>query len=345
MRRLLRHRGMTLVELMVGMAVGLFLVAVMGSIYVGSKGTFQSQESTSRLQENGRFALDTLAADLRMSGFKGCLGQAKVANFLNTLNTATAVIYNYSEPVWGSRYSGGSWTPALTTPINGLSARTEGDVLVVRRPLGQGWALTNDMASATGTLTITPTATIVQGDLLLVADCNYGALLQATNAAPGTGGSIAHTVGAAGVSPGVSSADLGSAFRQDASVWRMQTIVYYLANSVRRTGQLALWSYTAPNYSGGAQAVELVTGVERLAIVYGLDSDGDGAADQFRAADQVANWAQVVSARVELLLVGSEDSVTSTPQPYVFNGVTTTPSDRRMRTVMSLAAVLRNTVP
>lgn len=337
-------RGMTLVELMVGVVIGLFLMAVMGTIYVGSKTTFVAQETTSRLQENGRFALDTLSTDLRMSGFRGCIGQAGVANFTNTLNTPTAVLNNYAEPVWGSHYSGGAWSPALAAPLDGLGVRTQGDVLVLRRPLGQGWALTSEMADPNGALTFTPTTVFQKGDLLMVSDCSAGALLQATNDTPGVAGSIQHVTGVAGVSPGVASNSLGHTYLQDASVWRVQTIVYYLANSVRRPGQSALWSYSTPSY-GAAQSSELVTGVERLLVTYGVDTNGDTAADQFRTADQVANWSQVVSARIEMLLVGTEDSVTTAPQPYIFDGTTTTPTDRRLRTVMSLAAVLRNTVP
>ncbi len=72
MTRRTAHRGMTLVELMVGLAIGLFLVAVMSTMYLGSRSTFVAQESGARLQENGRFAMDTIANDLRMSGFRGC---------------------------------------------------------------------------------------------------------------------------------------------------------------------------------------------------------------------------------------------------------------------------------
>lgn len=337
-------RGMTLVELMVGVALGLFLVAVMGTIFVGSKGTFQAQESTSRLQENGRFAMDKLATDLRMSGFRGCLGQVNAAKFTSTLNTPTAVLYDYSLPTWGSHHNGAAWVPALSAPVTGLAPDSQGDVLVVRRPVGPGWALTNEMVSASAALPIEPTANITQGDLLLVSDCAAGALFQATNATPGAAGSIEHLSGAAGVVPGVSSNDLGHIYLQDASVWRVQTIVYYLADSQRRPGQMALWTYVWPTY-GAAQTAELVTGVERMRVSYGVDTDGDTAADQFHSAESVANWAQVVSARVELLLVGSEGSVATTPQTYVFDGATVTATDRRLRTVMSLAAVLRNTVP
>jgi type IV pilus assembly protein PilW len=338
-------RGFTLVELMVGMALGLFLVAVMGTIYVGSKSTFQSQESIARLQENGRFAMDTIATDLRMSGFRGCLGQSKGTTFTNTLDTTTAMLYDFSQSIWGTHYTGGAWSPAMGAPMAGIGPKTAGDVLVVRHPVGTGWALTGEMTDNNAALTITPTSTIKQGDILLVADCGGSAVTQATNASPGTAGSIQHQPGAAGVSPGVTTADLGRAFLQDASVWRMQTVIYYLADSNRRTGAVSLWSYTAPGSNLPTQQTELVTGVERMVVRYGIDTNGDGAADQFRTADGVADWNAVVSARVELLLVGPEGSVTTSAQPYVFDGVSTTPTDRRQRTVMSLVASLRNSVP
>lgn len=337
------QRGMTLVELMVGVTLGLFLVAVMGAVYLGSKGTFLAQETTSRLQENGRFAMDTIAGDLRIAGFRGCLGQALGTPFTNTLNTPTALLYNFQQPTWGSHYTGGGWSPALVAPVIGLAPAGAGDVLVIRRPSGGGWALTAEMADGSAALTVSATANITQGDLLMVADCGGAAVFQATNATPGALGTIEHVSGA-GVTPGVASSNLGRAFLQDAPVWRMQTVVYYLADSARRPGQMALWSHTEPVYDGGAQTVELVTGVERMAVTFGIDTDGDSAADRFRSADLVADWTQVVSAHVELLLAGN-DAVTSAPQPYVFNGVTTTPTDRKLRTVMSLTASLRNTVP
>ena len=96
-------RGMTLVELMAGLAIGLFLVAVMSLMYMGSRNTFVAQESGSRLQENGRFAMDTIANDLRMSGFRGCMPVVTTGNSAaplaigqvdNTLVTPTALLYN-----------------------------------------------------------------------------------------------------------------------------------------------------------------------------------------------------------------------------------------------------------
>ncbi len=340
-----RQHGMTLIELMVGLAVGLFLVVVMGSIYVGSKGTFNAQESTSRLQENGRFAVDTLAASLRMSGFRGCAGQVgRPAAVNNTLIGAGGLIYNFGQSVAGSRYTGSAWLPALDAAISALSPSTGSDVITVYRPASQAWGLVGEMADASASLKVTATANIASGDLLVVADCNGAAVFQATNTNPG-GGTIEHKAGVSGISPGVSSNSLGRPYLQDAVVYRLQSVTYYIAASVRQSGLMALWSYTRPDYTAGAQPVELVTGVERLAVTFGLDTNADQAADRFVSANSVTDWSQVVSTRLELLLQSPDANTALKPQPYVFAGTTTTPTDRRMRTVVTLVSSLRNSVP
>ncbi len=334
---------MTLVDLMVGTAIGLFVVAVMGAVYVGSKTTFTVQESSARLQENGRFAMDTVAADLRMSGFRGCVGAAPV---VNTLTTPTGLLYDFGLPIWGSRFSGGGWTPALAAPLTTLGPDGSGDVLVVRRPAGLAWSLVGEMADATAALPITATAGFARGDLVMVSDCVATAVLQATNATPGPSGAIAHATGsAAGLVPGLAANSLGRAFSNDAQVWRMQTLVYFLAASQRQSGRRALWLYRAPAYDGQAALTELVSGVDGLAVSYGVDSDGDFAADRFRNAAEVTDWARVVSARVELLLSAASATSSTRPQPYTFGGSTVTPTDRRLRTVMSMLVSLRNAVP
>lgn len=77
LRRPLRHRmrGMTLVELMIGLTIGLFLVGIAGSLFLGSRLTFNAQSQVARLQEGGRFVAERLGTDLRMAGFRGCRGQ------------------------------------------------------------------------------------------------------------------------------------------------------------------------------------------------------------------------------------------------------------------------------
>ena len=84
------------------------------------------------------------------------------------------------------------------------------------------------------------------------------------------------------------------------------------------------------------------TGVERLSLRLGLDTNADGTAEAFVAPAQVADWLQVVSAEVALLLVGADDQVTTAVQPVMFDGVQIVPTDRRLRSVVSFSASLRN---
>ncbi|WP_293995332.1 PilW family protein [Sphaerotilus sp.] len=342
-----RVRGVTLVELMVGMALGLFLVGVMGTIFLGSKSTFQAQNHVARLQESARFTMDTVSADLRMAGFRGCRGLGTTTPVANLLNTPTGFLYDFATGVWASHHNGSVWVPALPSAISSPTLtpapNSAGDVLTVRRAVGTGWALTAEMASPTAPLSVTPTGRITTGDLLMVSDCAGAAVFQATNTSPGLGGSIEHSASVT-ATPGVSANSLGRAFLQDAMVYRLTTITYYLAPSQRtgKTAQRALWSYTTPVYDGTPQPQELVTGVEGLRVTLGLDSNADGAADAHVDPTLVTDWTQVVSVQAELLLASTEDGITSGYQPYTFAGTSVTPTDRRLRTAVSLTAQVRN---
>ena len=63
--------GMTLIELTVSMAIGLFLTWGAFQVYLQSKGNYRAAEVATRLQENARFALETMEPDLRLAGFWG----------------------------------------------------------------------------------------------------------------------------------------------------------------------------------------------------------------------------------------------------------------------------------
>ena len=71
MNRIAKQRGMTLVELMVSMVLGLFLMIGATSVYTQGRQNYQSTEIVARIQENIRFAFEVLEADIRLSGFWG----------------------------------------------------------------------------------------------------------------------------------------------------------------------------------------------------------------------------------------------------------------------------------
>jgi type IV pilus assembly protein PilW len=68
-----KQAGFSLVEIMIALLIGLFLMGGILQMFSASQQTYRMQSNLARLQENGRFALDFLARDLRMAGYWGCL--------------------------------------------------------------------------------------------------------------------------------------------------------------------------------------------------------------------------------------------------------------------------------
>jgi type IV pilus assembly protein PilW len=295
----------------------------------------------SRLQEDGRFAIYLLNQDLRMAGFRGCNGGSITP--LNLVGSTTYP-YQYSTGLAGYAGTGSSWSPALDASIVALNPAplADRDVVTVRHIDGAGVPLTASMVGTLGSLTVSPGSPVATGDILLVADCSAAAIFQATGVDAGTG-AIAHDAGAG--SPGNTSADLGHVFGPDASVYRLVSRTYYIGASVTKPGSYSLFSYSVPAYDGAVQPEEMVEGVEKLVFQYGEDTDGDRAANRYVAANSVGTWANVVSVRPQILLATINDGVAMTPAPYTFNSVTVTPTDHRLRSVLSSVATLRNRVP
>ena len=332
-----RQHGMTLVELMVGMVLALIIVGVAGSLYVTDKKVTRVNDALSRLQENGRFAMHVFEDDLRMAGFSGICGN--VVPMTTVLNSA-AFPYQFNIGIAGFHGTGASWSPTLDASIAGLSPAPlpDRDVVTIRRFDASPVALTATMASPTDDLTVAAGSALAAGDLLLVADCSAATVFQATSYG---GGVIGH---AASGTPGNSTTNLGRAYGPDASVYRLVTRTYYIAPSVRKPGTNALWANSSPSYQGVVQPEELAEGVDQLLLLYGedLDAPPDRAANRYVTAENVGTWNRVVSVRLQTLLATPADGTTTSPQPYTFNGVTTTPTDRRLRTPLTSVITLRN---
>jgi type IV pilus assembly protein PilW len=71
-----RQTGLTLVELLVALAIGSFLIIGAVQIYNQSRQAFVVNESIARVQETAQFAMDTIEADLRMASNWGMTSRA-----------------------------------------------------------------------------------------------------------------------------------------------------------------------------------------------------------------------------------------------------------------------------
>jgi len=347
-----RVRGMTLVELMVGLAVGLFVTLIAIAVFVSTRTLNVVNSAGARMGENSRLAMDLLQDDLRGAGFQGCHARTatppeSVLDPVAALNAG--FLDGGSAGLAGHRGTGSAFAPALPGALaalpSALAPLADSDVVSVRVPADRlAFGLTTTMPSTSAAPQVgasTPGSTLRQGDIVLIANCMTGTIFQVTAADPIATGNLEHDVGGSFV-PGNASADLKQRFRGDAAVYRLQTRHYYVAPSQMHPGTRALWRLTVP---GDGTPQEMAAGIDRLALSWGVDADGDQAVNRYVGADGVADWEQVVAARLQVLAATTRDGVAQTPQTVDFAGSDVTPGDRRLRTVLTEVVALRSRAP
>src|SRR3954467_8774832 len=69
-----KHSGISLVELMIAIALGLILLLGLTTVYLNSSRASKELQRAGQQIENGRYALELLTNDLRHAGFFGELG-------------------------------------------------------------------------------------------------------------------------------------------------------------------------------------------------------------------------------------------------------------------------------
>jgi type IV pilus assembly protein PilW len=332
-----RHQtGMTLIEIMISLLIGVFLLAGVITIFLNSKQTYRMQEGISRLQENGRFAMEFISKDVRMAGFRGCNSQAPITN---TLNGPTDFLYDFATGIQGfEATSTTAWTPTLTTAIAAEipSALGGSDIITIRRADDQSVTVTTH-ANGSAVLTLDTSATITNlksagfltsattpannCTIAVASNCSQAAVFQVSGIDT-TARTLSHSVGGACAAPKNLSADLVSSFAKG-QVYPINTITYYVRNNTAVPPQPSLYRRIGLN-----AAEELVEGIEKLEIFYGVDriplaaTVGDQSPDYYVTANNViaaatgtlkaADWSNVVSVRIQITVSTIDSNLTTT---------------------------------
>ncbi len=147
-RSVRRQVGLTLVELMIGVALGLLILAAILYVFAGSVTSYRQQESLSVVQESGRIALEIVNRDLRMTGNPGC----------GNLATLEHKSPDFSNAV------------ALTPAPSGAAAAPDSLTLVMG---SADFAVVSNSPAVDQVLLVdaTPLGNISPGDRLLFSDC------------------------------------------------------------------------------------------------------------------------------------------------------------------------------
>ncbi len=360
-----------MIELLISITIGLVVVGAVTYMYVGSKGTYRANETLARMQDAARFALDSMARDIRRAGALGCgtitsvAGQGPVQ--INVIATGTGLAVDANgqpiaikgfEPAYYMLPPMGA--PAGFTLPASFPQYWGGDVLQLQIATGTPVRVTAEDTTA-GTITIaTNTAPSGSGrnfnnnNYAVIANCSAASVFQVSGSPPAGASSVMSYASPVVPLTGAGQFSLGADTYP--TLQHYDQVTYYIGqvpNSVSATypnGLSALYRYSLSS----GQPEELVDNVEDLDIVYGVGTNGTITSYKKPNTPMSAvDLANVVSVRVSLIAVGDQQNVTTGAQagllfhgtdlfPLSLNPQTPPPTDGRLRQVFNATAALRD---
>lgn len=335
LRPIRQSSGFGLVELMIAMTIGLILLGGIGYVFLGSQLTFRTQDDFSRIQENVRYALETVGVDVRMAGYAGCVNLAAI----NTASPISVGVIANNPPAVDigdalRGYVGATWAAPGAAPATWVA---DTGVLHIIRASEAGVTLTGNLTPTNANVQITGNPyNFAVGEALLVSNCETADLFRATTISSSGGTvTIPH-------SNAMNTANFTvNQYQNGAEVFRVVSTTYFIATNP--AGNPAL--YRRPE---GGDAEELVENVEDIVMRFGIDNNNDFIVDSYAEAGDVTNWRQVLTARVSMVFRGNSDNVaTQSQSSYVVEYATVNlpASDRRLRQVVTATYGLRNRLP
>lgn len=326
------EQAFSIVEFMVALTIGVLIIATVGTVFISNKNTSKVESSLSRLQENARFAHYFLNKELRMAGYQGCAGESFVT--LNNLVKDPTAVLLYDNPLQGYDGLAGSFSPSLPTNISG-KAILDSDVIEIRMASNTNVQLRADMNQTNNPILVYDRLGIAAGEVVMVTNCSVGDIFIAGGNTNAT--AITHTV------TNNTSNHLSAPYIAGAQVMRYVYSAYYVKATGRTNADnQPIYALVRQDLNGNED--EIVEGVEKIRVTYGVDTNNDRTADTYQTATEVTNsnqWDNVISLKINLLLTSIEN-VANQPQSYSFNGSTVTPSDRQLRREWQTFITLRN---
>lgn len=301
--------GLTIIELLIASTLGLFIVAIVFSLFLSSRLSLKETERKSAINENARYALSVLTKELRSVDFWGktqsasitldsdldvinddCSGAAKGYDIKNSFMVVTAT------------------TATVATCIS--DAAIGSDVIFLKRSDSDIVAL----------------ASIEAGNNYLMTNHLTGVLFNQADSSPPTdivGGDV----------PG------GVVQEYFASIYYVREAAGLPPTLYRKKLKGNVWE---------SPGQEIAAGVERIHLQLGIDANNDATADYFVASGSVTAWPKVVSARLYLLVRSEKSDMNFTDNKTyqlgesAFGGVTYAPNDNYHRLLVETSISFRN---
>ncbi len=263
--RLHSQGGFTLIETIVSLIIGAFILSGVMFTYVSMKLTTKDTLEIGELQEAGRLAMDILRKDIAQSGFWGSHG-FQILHLSDTQpydvpsapsNDCSQGINNASFPSGVGNFHSIFGIEATSTSALGCitTAVTNSDIIQLKGAAGNNFHDGAGTGTASGTLA---------GNYYLQVEQESG-LIRAG------GGTIAVT--------------------DVESVWKYNHHVYFIENQTYtkngRSISIPVLMRMRLTATAGMASETIMEGIENIRFIYGVDTVGDSRVDTYKSSDQM----------------------------------------------------------
>lgn len=304
-------RGLSLVEVMIAMVLGLIVVLGVVSVMSNNRQNYRITETLSELQENGRMAFEIVARDIRAARDTGC-GPTPVTD---TLLPAGTEWWRVWRPLRG--FDGATTAVAIGSGVGERVADTHALQLQGTR---DGWPLTNSTPDAIEVTSLADNP-FKANDIIVLCDLS-------------TATSTLHRItNVSGSKVGIQPATNAS----DGQLAHLRSITWYIGNNGRDDeGGRSLYRV---RYEGDAPPVteEILPGIADMQLRFRI---ADNPNLQDISAITLANWERVNAIEVTFTVESTQANVTTAPDADAQVG-----DDNRLRRRFTHIVAIRNTAP
>lgn len=291
--RLVFQRGLSLIELMISITIGLLILVSLSTLFINQSKTRVELDKSNRMIDNGRYALELLSSNLRLAGYYGEM------NPVNALPTITvpgslpdpcdpapaAITAALGLPIQGVNATT-TTTPVFSTfcaavlTANAVTLKPGSDILVIRRA---------------STVSIPPASAVGGTTYLQVSSCPTDTINYKIATAPSTFPLLTKNC---------------ATLATQAALRPFLVQVYFVSIDNNSGDRIPTLKRLELDPTGNFVITPLVEGIEYMQIDYGVDNAPvgalDGVADTYTDCStatpcSLTDWSNVVSVKINIV--------------------------------------------
>jgi len=348
----LYQRGLSIVEFMIAIAIGLFLIGSLLAVFLAQTQTYTTTASQGFTQNAENAISAMITPYIRGAGFAGCATTIYALSNLNAgtsaplslINTTPSMVMGYQANTTtiaqhnaANSATGSGWLPTLDSTLVGNVEPTS-DVLVLLGPIPGSYPTgVTTYSSSSSSFTVQSASGVSAGQFGSISDCAKASIFLTTSV---SGTTITHVSGSGTFTNAAS--DLAVNYPIGAQFIPMQQTAFFVGQGLGNESSLMIATLNGSSWT----VSPLIPGVDTMKVLYGIGSNG--VPTQYVSAGSVTNWGEIYAIRIGFLIEGQSGSgnySNANPTQFTILGQTiTVPADNRLRHVFELGANVRNTI-